>query len=617
MANKSIKELPKATQIQEDDALPMQQGATTKQVTGLTLTLWLLGMADGHGGVKDFEKLSESGLEKTYQFTMADTTKYTFTVTDGNGVADFQHSVSGLVHTYKLIMDNGQEYTMTIKDGEKGDKGDNAYLWYKFASEKPTSSSSSMGDEPDAWMGVHSGNEATAPTDPMDYTWVRVLGNTGPTGAPATLIRSTVEYQVGTSGTVVPSGNWSESIPAVPQGNYLWTRTTIQFNTGGIIQSYTNGRNGLDGLGSVVSVNNVSPGENGNVELTADDVGAVDKSGDTMEGPLHMNGQVLDGLNDPTEPDEAVRKAYADKKLALEGGTMEGPIHMNGHLLDGLNDPEQDDEAAQKAYVDKSVKAAAPINLFDNSDFINPVNQREVTNQSIPSQYFIDRWVFDRSNQDATYQVGGADGISFADGSWIFQRIPLTQAQMDNKVFTIAVWLADGTVWIQPVTFTAADSYSSAPWASQGIGTYFNNNNWRVTLANLPACTIRHIGLYEGEFTENTLPPYRPKGYAAELEICRRYYFRFAMLGLVGFVQSVNQAAFNISWLKMRLSNPTVNVLIPDNITAYGGIVVPVSPSGASCMNTILSLRLIGGESLQSFVPVTPFNTVVEITADL
>ena len=352
MANKSIKELPKATQIQEDDALPMQQGSTTKQVTGLTLTLWLLGMADGHGGVTDFQKLSESGLEKTYQFTMADTTKYTFTVTDGNGVADFQHSVSGLVHTYKLILDNGQEYTMTIKDGEKGDKGDAAHLWYKFASEKPTSSSSSMGDEPDAWMGVHSGHEATAPTDPMEYTWVRVLGNTGLTGAPATLIRAVVEYQVSTSGTVVPSGNWSESIPAVPQGSYLWSRTTIQFNTGGIIQILNKSRDGLDGLGSVVSVNNISPGENGNVELTADDVGAVPKSGGTMDGPLHMNGQVLDGLNDPTEPDEAVRKAYADKKLALEGGTMEGPIHMNGKRLDGLLEPTNPDDAARKDYVD-------------------------------------------------------------------------------------------------------------------------------------------------------------------------------------------------------------------------------------------------------------------------
>lgn len=307
----------------------------------------------------------------------------------------------------------------------------------------------------------------------------------------------------------------------------------------------------------------------------------------------------------------------ADGNVDLSAGTMTSGIDMNSQALTGLTTPVNETDAVTKQYVDTSVQNAVPTNLLDNSDFTNPVNQRNVSIGNATAQYFIDRWKFDRNMDDANYQLVPGTGIKFGAGTWLSQFIPLTQAQMDNKTYTIAVWLADGTVWIQPVLFTAQDNYVAAPWASEGIGTYFNNNNWRVTLANLPACTIRHIGLYEGEFTENTLPPYRPKGYAAELEICRRYYFRFAMRGLVGFVQSVNQAAFNISWLKMRLSNPTVNVLIPDNITAYGGIVVPVSSTGSACTNTVLVLNLIGGESLQSFVPVTPFNTVVEITADL
>ena len=540
MANKSIKELPKATQIQEDDALPMQQGTVAKQVTGLTLTLWLLGMADGHGGVTDFQKLSESGLEKTYQFTMADTTKYTFTVTDGNGVADFQNSVSGLVHTYKLIMDNGQEYTMTVKDGEKGDKGDNAYLWYKFASEKPTSSSSSMGDEPDAWMGVHSGHEATAPTDPMDYTWVRVLGNTGPTGAPATLIRSTVEYQVGTSATVEPSGNWSESIPAVPQGSYLWSRTTIQFNTGGIIQILNKSRDGLDGLGSVVSVNNISPGENGNVELTADNVGAVPKSGGTMEGTLHMNGQKLTGLNDPTEPDEAVRKAYADKKLALAGGTMEGPIHMNGHLLDGLNDPEQDDEVARKAYVDKSVKAAAPINLLDNSDFRHPVAQAGIGGSHGTQAYAVDRWKLTSGNCNAASTMPGL----YLNGT-ITQRLE----HLPSGAVSAFVGMASGQANI---------SYSD--------GT--------VTITSSGG-VIAWAALYEGTFTQETMPEYRPKGYGAELVECQRYFqfipnlVRFANVGV-----SLNALDFLIPTPNIR-TVPTIDldkfeVRSMDGVTAAG-----------------------------------------------
>lgn len=564
MANKSIKELPTATQIQEDDALPMQQGPTTKQVTGRTLTLWLLGMADGHGGVTDFQKLSESGLEKTYQFTMADTTKYTFTVTDGNGVADFQQSVSGLVHTYKLIMDNGQEYTMTIKDGEKGDKGDNAYLWYKFASEKPTSSSSSMGDEPDAWMGVHSSHEATAPTDPMEYTWVRVLGNTGPTGAPATLLRAVVEYQVGTSGTVVPSGNWSESIPAVPQGNYLWTRTTIQFNTGGIIQILTKTRDGLDGLGSVVSVNNISPGENGNVELTADDVGAVPKSGGTMDGPLHMNGQVLDGLNDP----------------------------------------KQDDEAARKAYVDKSVKAAAPVNLLDNSDFRNPVNQRGKSNYT-GTEYTIDRW---RTWAAGNIVVG--DGYVGVSGAALYQYFNIKDL---TKPYTAMVMLQDGTKYVYSGTFEDGFGYwDQTLWCGseqEGSG-YFR-------IESAINSNILYVALYEGTYTDNTLPEYRPKGYAAELAECQRYYRDVRLRGATGFLLDNNRAVFNLDFIKMRIANPTVQVIEGDNLVTPEGY-FPVLSDGASFVdNCSVVLPVDNTFNFPAYKPVGAFNCHISVSADL
>lgn len=572
MANKSIKELPKATQIQEDDALPMQQGTTTKQVTGLTLTLWLLGMADGHGGVTDFQKLSESGLEKTYQFTMADTTKYTFTVTDGNGVADFQQSVSGLVHTYKLIMDNGQEYTMTIKDGEKGDKGDAANLWYKFASEKPTSSSSSMGDEPDAWMGVHSGHEATAPTDPMDYTWVRVLGDTGPTGAPATLIRSTVEYQVGTSATVEPSGNWSEAIPAVPQGSYLWSRTTIQFNTGGIIQILNKSRDGLDGLGSVVSVNNISPGENGNVELTADDVGAVPKSGGTMEGPLHMNGQVLDGLNDPTEPDEAVRKAYADKKLALEGGTMEGPIHMNGQPITGLNDPTDGTDAVRKSYVDtndlNTLKYASPANLLDNSYFRYPVAQAGIGGNHGNQAYAVDRWILTNGS------------VSHQEGVGLTLNGTITQKLEHNPIF-------NAQAFVGMASGQASISYSDGAVTITSSGGV-------IAWAAL-------YDTYENVYSEQVLPEYHPKGYGAELAECQRYFISFdgansVALTIAGYVSggsTLATCAFFVP-VPMRIT-PTVYFSGYITMRGIDGYSSDAGANVAAYQNPVITANVFAG----------------------
>lgn len=424
MANKSIKELPKATQIQEDDALPMQQGATTKQVTGLTLTLWLLGMADGHGGVKDFKQLSESGLEKTYQFLMSDLTTYSFTVTDGNGIADFQDSVSGLVHTCTFIMEDGTLYQFQVTDGEKGDKGDNAYVWFKFASEKPTSSSSSIGDEADDWIGFYSGNKATAPTDPMEYVWAPFKGAKGSTGDPATLTSAKIEYQAGTSGTIVPSGNWSSNIPVTTQGQYLWTRITLQFNTGDAITYYTLGYMGVNGTGAVKTVNGVNPDADGNVTLTAEDVGALDIQGGTMKGAIHMNGNVLDGLNDPTEPDEAVRKAY----------------------------------------VDKSMKEAAPVNLLDNSDFRNPVAQAGVGGNHGNQAYAVDRWILTSGT------VSHQNGVGIVLNGTITQKLEYPPTGDVSAFVGMASGTADITYSNGTVTITSSGGVLA--WAALYVGTY-------------------------------------------------------------------------------------------------------------------------------------------------
>lgn len=43
-----------------------------------------------------------------------------------------------------------------------------------------------------------------------------------PRGTDAAITQT--EYQVGTSGTVVPTGTWQTTIPGVPQGQFLWTR---------------------------------------------------------------------------------------------------------------------------------------------------------------------------------------------------------------------------------------------------------------------------------------------------------------------------------------------------------------------------------------------------------
>lgn len=273
MADKAISELVAAEQIKSTDMFVLEQDGTAKRLQGQTLLNWLTAAADGHGGISNIAKTGTDGLVDTYTITLADTTTKTFTVTNGNGLTAFEKlSTVGLVDTYQFTRSDGTYFTFAVANGAKGDTGEASHVWIKYASQQPTASSHSMGDLPDAWMGVYSGTAAEAPGDWRQYTWYQIKGEKGDTGAAATVTGTTVEYMVSDSGTIVPSGSWSTTIPTVPQGKYLWTRVTTTFNTGSPAVSYSVTRMGIDGTGSVSTVNDKSPDESGNVALTAADI---------------------------------------------------------------------------------------------------------------------------------------------------------------------------------------------------------------------------------------------------------------------------------------------------------------------------------------------------------
>ena len=73
---------------------------------------------------------------------MADTTTFDFPVKNGRGITGVSKiSTSGLVDTYRITYNDSTNSTFTITNGAKGDKGDNAYVWIRYASQKPTAAS--------------------------------------------------------------------------------------------------------------------------------------------------------------------------------------------------------------------------------------------------------------------------------------------------------------------------------------------------------------------------------------------------------------------------------------------------------------------------------------------
>lgn len=275
MADRAIKDLDVATEVTSEDMFVLEQNGVAKNLKGNVLKLWLLKMADGRGGIDRIEKTGSNGLVDIYTIIYANETTSTFTVTNGKSITGIAKvSSADLVDTYRISYNDGSATDFTVTNGAKGDKGDNAYVHVKWASQLPTEAYHDMGDIPDDYIGIYSGNLSTAPLDWAQYKWFQYKGEKGDTGDPAQVVSAEVVYQLSENGTTPPTGAWSEIIPTVPQGRFLWTRTTVMFNTGNPVVSYSAVRNGVDGKGSVTTVNGKSPDTTGNVALTASDVGA-------------------------------------------------------------------------------------------------------------------------------------------------------------------------------------------------------------------------------------------------------------------------------------------------------------------------------------------------------
>lgn len=84
-------------------------------------------------------------------------------------------------------------------------------------------------------------------------------GDQGEKGNPGTSVKITsksVTYQTSTSGTTAPTGAWVTTVPTVNNGQYLWTKTTVQYSDGNKTEAYSvsyKGTNGTNGTSVTVS----------------------------------------------------------------------------------------------------------------------------------------------------------------------------------------------------------------------------------------------------------------------------------------------------------------------------------------------------------------------------
>ena len=83
---------------------------------------------------------------------------------------------------------------------------------------------------------------------------VSYKGTDGQNGTSVAVSSSSVTYQASTSGTTTPTGSWSPTVPTVPNGQFLWTKTVVTYSDGKSTTSYSvsyKGTNGVDGADAI------------------------------------------------------------------------------------------------------------------------------------------------------------------------------------------------------------------------------------------------------------------------------------------------------------------------------------------------------------------------------
>lgn len=180
--------------------------------------------------------------------------------------------------------------------------------------------------------------------------------------------------------------------------------------------------------------------------------------------------------------------------------------------------------------------------LLINGNFVNPVNQRGRTSYT-GAVYGIDRWIGRNALQ--TLEVRGPDVTITANSAsqgWPGLRQKIANiAKYAGKTVTFAVRLYSSVgVYLRFTDTSSTNLVSSSMGANKTTETlvltatvpdgatpdsFFPD----ILLAGSTSDSYMRLywaALYVGEYTAETLPAYVPRGYAAELSECRRYFRR-------------------------------------------------------------------------------------------
>ena len=211
--------------------------------------------------------------------------------------------------------------------------------------------------------------------------------------------------------------------------------------------------------------------------------------------------------------------------------TARKAIDSTNERIDQTNTNVSNLSTQNQATLQVALKGRPVYNLFDNSYFVNPVNQRGEKSYT-GAGYTIDRWK--KENESGIFTIGNNYIAMTGTGAyWFLTQFVPTNKIKSGAVYTIALADTSGNISVCSTVFSTDMAKFTAPHTFTNGAVVTTNAEYRsdkyaVCFTSNSSAETRcaWAALYEGYYTADTLPAHVQKGYATELLECQRYYYQ-------------------------------------------------------------------------------------------
>ena len=239
-------------------------------------------------------------------------------VTYSNGVTTKTYAVS-------RIGSDGANGT----PGAAGANGKTSYVHFAYAKSADGNTGFSTTYFSGAlYVGTCTDFNTADPTSYTAYTWARLKGEDGANGTSVTVKSTSVTYAVSTSGTTAPASGWSATIPSVPVGQYLWSKTVVTYSDGKSTTTHScsyQGKNGANGTSVTVTAQSTKYAVNTTGNQPADSAFTATSI------PSLSPGQYLWSKTEVTYSNGVTTKTYAVSRIGSDGANgTPGAAGANG-----------------------------------------------------------------------------------------------------------------------------------------------------------------------------------------------------------------------------------------------------------------------------------------------